>query len=158
MLKCQVPSFLWLISTLLLFAPAAAQTGPAVTLDSVGSVVAAGVFVVAAFTTVFIGIFEAFEALGAARILTRRSAPRTLPTWLPGALQALGLAMALLAIVFPFYLAPLIWGSLTFLLDPWNYRRGNRSLLRDIESGDWRAVERLFLAGWISGLVWASLT
>ncbi|MFT7670765.1 MAG: hypothetical protein ACI8X5_003478 [Planctomycetota bacterium] len=126
-------------------------------LDSYASLLASGVFVFAAFSTVFIGMFEAFEALGAARILTRRGEPRKLPSWLPRTLQLLGLAMALLAIAFPFYLAPLVWGSLTFLLDPWNYRRGNRSLLRDIEAGDWRAVARLFVAGLICGFVWESL-
>jgi len=117
----------------------------------------AGSFVVAAFSTVFIGMFEAFDALGAAGILTRRGQPRRLPTWLPTGLQVLGLVMAGLAVAFPFYLAPLVWGSLTFLLDPWNYKRGNRSLLRDFEAGDGRAVARLFLAGLISGLVWESL-
>jgi hypothetical protein len=117
----------------------------------------AGLFVAAAFSTVFIGMFEVFDALGAAKILTKRSSKRTLPSWLPGILQLLGVAMALAAITFPFYLAPLVWGSLTFILDPWNYQRGNRSLLRDFEAGDGRAVARLFLAGLISGLVWESM-
>ncbi|MFT7485718.1 MAG: hypothetical protein ACI9F9_001568 [Candidatus Paceibacteria bacterium] len=126
-------------------------------LDGPLSLVTAGVFVTAAFATVFVGMFEVFDALGAARILTRRSGTRTLPTWLPIALQLLGVSMAVLAMVFPFYLAPLVWGSLTFIIDPWNYRKGNRSLLRDFEAGDGRAVARLFLAGLISGLVWESL-
>lgn len=126
-------------------------------LDGPGSVLFAGAFVVAAFSTVFVGMFEAFDALGAAGVLTRRSRPRELPGWLPAGLQGLGLAMALLAVLFPTYLAPLIWGSLTFLLDPWNYRRGNRSLLRDVEAGDGGAVARLLLAGLISGVVWESL-
>jgi len=130
-------------------------------LDGLETYVGAGLFTAAAFSTVFIGMFEVFDALGAANVLThskdKAPTPRALPSWLPGALQLLGLAMALAAIVFPFYLAPLIWGSLTFLIDPWNYRRGNRSLLRDFEAGDGRAVARLFLAGLISGLVWESL-
>ena len=119
--------------------------------------VGAGLFVTAAFTTVFVGMFEAFDALGAARVFVRRGQPRRLPPWLPRGLQLVGLLMALLAVVFPFYWAPLIWGSLTFLLDPWNFSRGNRSLLRDIEAGDSGAVARLFLAGLLSGLVWESL-
>jgi len=126
-------------------------------LDGPFTYVWAGLFVMAAFSTVFIGIFEAFDALGAARILTRRSKPRRIPKWLPATLQVVGVLMVTLAVVFPFYLAPLVWGSLTFLIDPWNYRRGNRSLLRDFEAGDGRAVARLFLAGLISGLVWESL-
>lgn len=126
-------------------------------LDGPGTYVTAGLFVFAAFATVFVGMFEAFDALGAARVFTKRRAPRQLPTWLPGALQLLGLTMAVLAVAFPFYLAPLIWGSLTFLIDPWNFKRGNRSLLRDFAAGDGGAVARLFLAGLISGLVWESM-
>ena len=128
-----------------------------VELASPSACLAAGAFVIVAFSTVFIGMFEAFDALGAARILTKRRKRRVLSRWLPLGLQMLGLTMAILAIAFPFYLAPLIWGSFTFLLDPWNYRRGNRSLLRDIEAGDERAVWRLFVAGLISGLIWESL-
>ncbi|MGK0217478.1 MAG: hypothetical protein ACI9HE_000956 [Planctomycetota bacterium] len=126
-------------------------------LDGPLTYVGAGVFVMLAFSTVFVGMFEAFDALGAAGILTRRGPTRRLPSWLPAGLQLLGLVMVGLALAFPFYLAPLIWGSLTFLIDPWNYRRGNRSLLRDFEAGDGRAVLRLFLAGLICGLVWESL-
>jgi predicted flap endonuclease-1-like 5' DNA nuclease len=126
-------------------------------LDGPASFALAGLFVMVAFSTVFVGMFEVFDALGAAKILTKRGPTRRLPRWLGPGLQILGLAMALLAVAYPFYLAPLIWGSLTFLIDPWNYRRGNRSLLRDFEAGDGRAVARLFLAGLISGLVWESL-
>lgn len=130
-------------------------------LDGLETYVGAGLFTAAAFATVFVGMFEVFDALGAASVLTHRlgatPVSRKLPPWLPGGIQLLGLVMALCAVLFPFYLAPLIWGSLTFLIDPWNYRRGNRSLLRDFEAGDGRAVARLFLAGLISGIVWESL-
>ncbi|MFT5286991.1 MAG: hypothetical protein ACI8TQ_003166 [Planctomycetota bacterium] len=126
-------------------------------LDGPDTYITAGLFVSAAFATVFVGMFEVFDALGAAKFLTKRSDPRRLPVWLAPGLQVLGIIMAVLAIAYPFYLAPLIWGSLTFIIDPWNYRRGNRSLLRDFEAGDGRAVGRLFIAGLISGLVWESL-
>jgi hypothetical protein len=49
-----------------------------------------------------------------------------------------------------------VWGSLTYLLDPWNYRRGARSLLGDVEAGDWGTLGRLLLAGLCCGLVWES--
>ena len=49
-----------------------------------------------------------------------------------------------------------MWGSLTFLVDPWNYRRGARSLLGDVERGDVGIVARLLLAGLVCGLVWES--
>ncbi len=123
----------------------------------------AGIFTAAAFSTVFVGIFAACEAL-AALGLFRSRAPRSacaggrrFPPWVSFALQALGGAMALTALFSPEYLAPLIWGSFTFLVDPWNYRRGARSILRDMEAGDWGLVGRVFLAGTLCGLLWESL-
>jgi hypothetical protein len=50
----------------------------------------------------------------------------------------------------------LVWGSLTFLVDPWNYRRGARSILADFERGHLGVVVRLLAAGFLCGLVWES--
>jgi hypothetical protein len=118
-----------------------------------------GLFVTLSFATVFIGIFETYDALAALGAFRRRRLRRTrqLPPWTSHLLQLLGLAMAASALAFPTYLAPLIWGSFTFLVDPLNYRRGARSLLRDIEAGDWGLIARLFLAGLLAGVVWESL-
>ncbi len=106
-----------------------------------------------AFATVFLGMFETFDALGGRRIDSR---PRPLPRWLPNTIQAVGALMIALAILFPRYLAPLVWGSVTFLLDPVNYRRGARSLLADLEAGSFRTIARLLLAGLVCGLLWES--
>lgn len=117
-----------------------------------------GLFVTACFSTVFFGLFETFEALTAAGLWRySRGKPQRLPTWVSYAVQGLGAAMVMAATCFPYYLAPLIWGSFTFLIDPWNYRRGVRSILRDIEARDWGLVARIFVAGLICGLVWESL-
>lgn len=117
-----------------------------------------GTFVVLAFSTVFIGIFQTCEALSASGLWRNwRGEPGKLPGWVSYAIQALGLAMAVTAVLFPFYLAPLIWGSLSFMVDPWNYRCGRRSILRDLEARDWGVVARLFISGFICGLVWESL-
>ncbi|MCZ6793891.1 MAG: GGDEF domain-containing protein, partial [Planctomycetota bacterium] len=121
--------------------------------------VGGGVFAVVCFSTVFVGLFETYEALTATglwRSRGERRSSRVLPRPVSYAVQAFGVAMALSAILFPYYLAPLIWGSFTFLVDPWNYRRGHRSLLRDIEARDWGLMARLFLAGLVCGLVWES--
>jgi len=64
--------------------------------------------------------------------------------------------MALLAICFPYWLAPLIWGSFSFLVDPWNYRRGGRSILRDVERREWGVLLRLLVAGLLCGALWES--
>jgi hypothetical protein len=110
------------------------------------------IFGVVSFATVFLGLFETFDALGGGG--ERR--PRPLPPWLPYAIQGVGALMVGLAILFPLYLAPLIWGSVTFLLDPWNYRHGARSLLADVEAGNLRGPARLLLAGLFCGLLWES--
>ena len=115
------------------------------------------VFDVACFGTVFTGLFQTYEAITALGLFRGRSIrPRRLASAASYAIQGLGAVMVALAVLFPFYLAPPVWGSLTFLVDPWNYRRGARSLLGDVERGDVGIVARLLLAGLVCGLVWES--
>jgi hypothetical protein len=117
-----------------------------------------GAFVLAAFGTVFVGIFETCDALAAFGAFARwRARPRRLPAGASWCIQLAGVAMVCLSLAFPRYLAPLVWGSLTFIVDPWNYRHGARSVLRDVERGDWGLFARVFTAGLICGLVWESL-
>ena len=126
--------------------------------DSPSTALGGAIFTSAAFATVFVGIFETYEALTAAGLWRDwHGRPRTLPHWISYALQALGAGMAAAAVLFPYYLAPLIWGSLTLLVDPWNYRRGARAILRDIEARDWGLVARVFVAGLFCGLLWECL-
>ena len=121
--------------------------------ESGAELVKGSLFGIVSFATVFLGMFETFDALGGRRIASR---PRPLPRWLPCSIQVIGALMVTLAILFPRYLAPLVWGSVTFLLDPVNYRRGARSLLADLEAGSLRTVARLLLAGLVCGLLWES--
>src|SRR5262245_41797379 len=103
-----------------------------------------GAFVVACFSTVFTGLFETYEVLTTLKLFQGwRGLPRRSPPWVSWAVQLLGAVMVILSLVFPYYLAPLVWGSLTFLVDPWNYRRGSRSILRDLEHGDFGLVARI---------------
>lgn len=127
-------------------------------LNSTVELLLATPFTAICFATVFIGIFETHETLTAFGLWRRwQGKPGRLPLWATYAVQVLGLIMATLAIGFPKYLSPLIWGSLTFLVDPWNYRRGARSILRDLEQRDWGLVMRMFVAGLLCGVVWESL-
>jgi hypothetical protein len=120
--------------------------------------VAGALFTMLAFATVFMGIFQTYDAVTATGLWKRwKGAHRKFPSWLSYALQGIGLAMAGVALLSPHYLAPLIWGSFTLIVDPWNYRRGTRSLLRDLETGDFGILARLLLAGLICGVVWESL-
>lgn len=123
-----------------------------------GEFLAGALFTMLAFATVFMGIFQTFEAVTATGLWRNlKGKPKEFPGWISYALQGTGLAMAGLALFLPHYLAPLIWGSFTLIVDPWNYRRGTRSLLRDLETGDYGLLLRLFLAGLICGVVWESL-
>ncbi len=117
-----------------------------------------GCFAVVCLSTVFIGIFQAIEVLSVFGLFRSiQTGRRTLPWWLSYGLQVLGFGMAGLALLFPYYLAPLIWGSFTFVVDPWNYRRGARSILKDMEAGDWGLLLRVLAAGLLCGVVWESL-
>ena len=116
-------------------------------------------FSVICFSTVFIGMFETYESLTASGVWVNWQGKRggKFPRWVSYAVQGLGLVMVTLSLVFSTYLAPLVWGSVTFLIDPWNYRRGARSLLRDFEERDWGLVARLLLGGLICGAFWESM-
>jgi hypothetical protein len=98
-------------------------------------------------------MFESFDLFSGP---ARPTKPRSIPRHLPLVIQLLGALMAALAVFFPVYLAPLVWGSVTFLLDPWNYRKGARSLLADLAIGKGRTIVRLLAAGLFCGLLWES--
>ena len=49
---------------------------------------------------------------------------------------ALGVACLVLPLLWPDVFFPLTWGSLVFLLEPWNRRHARRSFLRDLEAGE----------------------
>jgi len=127
------------------------------TANSIPMVFAGAGFTMLCFATVFTGIFETYEALTAAGLWRSwRGRSGKLFPWVSYAVQGLGAVMAGVAILFPHYLAPLVWGSFTFLVDPWNYRRGARSILRDLEARDWGLFARVFVAGLACGLLWES--
>jgi hypothetical protein len=127
-------------------------------METLPELILGGAFVAVCFATVFTGIFETLELVTALGVFDRVRArsPVSLPAWLAPVLQGVGLAMALTAVLFPHYLAPFIWGSFGFLVDPWNYRRGGRSLLRDVERGRYDILLRVLLAGLMCGVVWES--
>jgi hypothetical protein len=115
-------------------------------------------FSLVCFATVLIGMFETYEAVTSLGLWRNwRGKPSRFPWWVSYAVQLVGAAMVTLSLVFPTYLAPLVWGSVSFLLDPRNYRRGARSILRDFEERDFGLVARLLFGGLICGGVWESM-
>lgn len=65
-----------------------------------------------------------------------------------------GLAMFLLLMAWPRYFFPFLWVSLFLVIDSINDRFGNRSLLRDAGSGDWRGGVSLAGGALVCGFFW----
>jgi hypothetical protein len=125
--------------------------------DSTADLVAGPLFGILSFATVFLGLFETYEAITALRSgPAPPSRPRVLPRRIDFVLQGFGVLTIALSLLCSRYLAPLVWGSVTFLLDPWNHRRGARSLLGELEARGGGTIVRLLLSGAICGLVWES--
>jgi predicted flap endonuclease-1-like 5' DNA nuclease len=113
---------------------------------------AAGVI---AFASVLPGIVETLELVESLGLL--RSLPVRPLAWSPakeGAVIALGAASLLLPLVWPDTFFPLTWGSLVFLVEPWNRRHARRSFLRDLEAGEAGPLCRTLVAGLICGALW----
>ncbi len=108
------------------------------------------------FATVFPGIIETADLLRTTRF-GRRS--RTGPKFALHAralrmCTALGLAFALLPLLWPRTTFPLVWGCTALLIEPWLYRTGKPCFLRDLERGEWSHLLRVLAAGFVCGLLW----
>jgi hypothetical protein len=65
-----------------------------------------------------------------------------------------GLMSLALSLLWPRIFFPLVWLGFIFLLEPLNYRLGNRSLVGDWEKGDWRTFWSWVFAGLAAGIFW----
>ena len=66
-----------------------------------------------------------------------------------------GVGFAVLSLIWPRLFFPLIWGALTLLLEPWNYRRDpGRSLLGDLAARRPGRILRLVMGGLAIGFIW----
>ncbi len=110
-----------------------------------------------AFATVLPGIFETYDLLGLLIPRPFRGRPLGNPfSWFPW-LILVGLLCLLLPVAYPRYFFPLVWAGFVFLLEPANYLQDrSRSLLYDLERGDFRRPVLLLLAGTLCGLFWES--
>lgn len=107
------------------------------------------------FATVLPGIFETLGLVEAFGIFSRvRIKPVRVSGALLGVVFTTGVLSLVLPLTLPRYFFPLVWGCLTFLLEPINYKLGGRSLIRDLEEGDAGKFVRLLLAGLICGALW----
>ena len=66
----------------------------------------------------------------------------------------LGIFCLGISILIPLYFFPLIWVGFIFLLEPFIYRFGGKSLLKDLEGGNPKKICCLLIAGLICGVLW----
>jgi len=109
-----------------------------------------------AFATIIPALLETAELFGV-RLLKRNDKREQLKL---SKSVLIGVALAgavgvILPLVFPNeWLAPLIWLSFIFLLDPLNALRGWPSIAGDLARGDWRRLLSLLGAGLLCGFLW----
>jgi hypothetical protein len=111
---------------------------------------------VTAFATVLPAIFLAEALLARAGIAEgKRSRPLQLDRRILRYFRVAGFAMFAMALVWPHYFFPLVWGAATLVVEPMVYRRSpERSLLGDFERGRPGRILRLLLGGAAIGLLW----
>jgi len=108
-----------------------------------------------AYGTVLPGLFETTELLEALGLFGNSKIKKTIiSSGGHSILMFLGFLCLASSLLIPEYYFPLIWVGFIFLLEPFNYRFGGKSLLRDLEEGNPRKIYLLLIAGLICGLLW----
>lgn len=108
------------------------------------------------FATIWPAILETKELLMTLHIFQRTNIkPRRISSKALYYSIALGVIFLTIPILFPSpYLAILVWTGFILLLDPINYLNKEKSLLKDLESGNLDVFLSLFLSGLSCGLLW----
>jgi hypothetical protein len=108
-----------------------------------------------AYGTVLPGLFETTELLESLGLFKKSKIKKTqISEGGHSVLVLLGALCFVSSLLIPEYFFPLIWIGFTFLLEPFNYRFGGKSLLRDLEEGNPRKIYVLLVAGVICGFLW----
>ena len=108
-----------------------------------------------AYGTVLPGLFETTELLESLGLFKRSLSRRTSISRLTHiGLVLLGAICLASSVLIPHYFFSLIWVGFIFLLEPFNYRFGGKSLLKDLEEGRPRKIYLLLMAGLICGFLW----
>ena len=108
------------------------------------------------FSTVMPAVFGTAELAGTFPWINKmKSALRIALT--PATLITLfiaGCIMLALMLIWPVYFFPFVWLSVYFILEPFNVRLKNHTLLQYIAVGDWRPVFALWVGCLICGFFW----
>ncbi len=98
-------------------------------------------------TAEWMGTWIRIRRIGAGPVIRKR------PALLQG-LFAAGVLMMVLVVAWPELFFPLVWGSVFAMIEPLNAKLGNRSLLDDLDRGDWRPVICLAAGCLVCGFFW----
>lgn len=108
-----------------------------------------------AYGTVLPGLFETTELLESTGLFKSTTFKKTaISSRGLNVLILLGIICLVSSVLLPEYFFPLIWVGFIFLLEPFNYRFGGRSLLKDFDQGNPRKIYLLLVAGLICGFLW----
>ena len=108
-----------------------------------------------AYGTVLPGLFETTELLESLGLFKKSKMKKTeISGGGHSVLILVGALCLVSSLLIPEYFFPLIWVGFIFLLEPFNYRFGGKSFLRDLEEGEPRKIYLLLVAGLICGLLW----
>jgi len=108
-----------------------------------------------AYGTVLPGMFETAELLETLGLFKNLKIKKTIiSSGGHSVLILLGTLCLVVSILIPEYFFPLIWVGFIFLLEPFIYRFGGKSLLKDLEEGNPKKIYCLLVAGLTCGLLW----
>jgi hypothetical protein len=108
-----------------------------------------------AYGTVLPGIFETTELLETLGLFKNASIKKKIISQEGHqVLIALGTLCFVSSVIIPQYFFPLIWVGFIFFLEPFVYRFGGKSLLRELEEGKPGEIYLLLIAGLICGFLW----
>lgn len=108
-----------------------------------------------AFATISPGMFLIYQTLDDVFPGKDPDAPPRLPDPVFYGFVVVGLACLIVPLIWPStYMTPLVWMGFAFFLDPINGRLGERSILTEFFTGNFRSMPLFFLAGLIAGLLW----
>jgi hypothetical protein len=108
------------------------------------------------FSTVMPAVFGTAELASTSTWIRRIKAGRRFHLQPRTLMMCFGAGWLMLALLMwrPRYFFPLVWGAVYLILEPVNAWLGNRTLLDDIQEGDWRAVISLCTGCLICGFFW----
>jgi hypothetical protein len=108
-----------------------------------------------AYGTVLPGMFETAELLETVGLFKKSKIKNTvISNEGHSVIILLGILCLISSVLIPEYFFALIWVGFIFLLEPFIYRFGGKSLLKGLEEGNPKKIYLLLIAGLICGLLW----